>query len=77
LIPNCFKPGIGGGLAGIPSMKWTVLLSTPDRVYFQDSVRYPFHIQFARARLPGYAAIGTLEYDLQALYANDSQRVKS
>ena len=70
-----FNPGRGGELGGIPALKWTVLLDQPDRVYFQDSVRYPFHIQFARARIPGYATMGTLQYDLQALYANDSQRM--
>ncbi len=70
-----FKPGSGSGLAGMASMKWTALLSQPDRVYFQDSVRYPFHIQFARARLPGYASMGTLDFDLQALFANASQRM--
>ncbi len=70
-----FLPGSGSGLAGTSIVKWSILLNHPDRVYFQDSVRYPYHIQFARARLPGYAAISTLDYYAQALYATSSQRM--
>ena len=70
-----FLPGSGSGLAGTSIVKWSILLNHPDRVYFQDSVRYPYHIQFARARLPGYAAMSTLDYYAQALYATPSQRM--
>lgn len=70
-----FKPGAGTGLAATATVKWTLLLSEPDRVYFQNSVKYPYHFQFARARLPGYATMSTLEYYAQALYASDAQRM--
>jgi hypothetical protein len=73
--PALFKPGSGSGLAAISYVKWSLLLNHVDRVYFQDSVRYSYHIQYARARLPGYANMSTLEYNAQALYANASQRM--
>lgn len=70
-----FKPGTGGGLAAIATVKWLLQLSESDRVYFQDSVKYPYHLQFARARLPGYGAMGALEFYAQSLYANEAQRM--
>lgn len=70
-----FHRRVGGGLGGLASAKWTLLLSQPDRIYFQDSTKYPFHLQFARARLPGYSAIGTLEFQAQSLYASQAQRL--
>jgi hypothetical protein len=70
-----FRPGTGGGLAGIGYAKWTLLLARPDRVHFQDTVAYPFHYPFARARLPGYAGMGVLDFNAQSLYANPAQRM--
>ncbi|MFN0126311.1 MAG: PEP/pyruvate-binding domain-containing protein [Verrucomicrobiales bacterium] len=73
--PDLFKPGAGGGLSAISSVKWSLRLSDPGRVYFQDSVVYPYHIQFARARLPGYAGMGAVEFAAQSLYPGQSQRL--
>jgi hypothetical protein len=70
-----WKPGTGSGLAATAYAKCALLLIHPDRVYFQDSVKYPFHLQFARARLPGYANMSALEFNAQALYANAAQRM--
>ena len=70
-----FTPGTGGGVGATASVKWLLLLHEPDRVYFQDSVKYPYHLQFARARLPGYGAMGAIEFYAQSLYANDAQRM--
>jgi len=70
-----FKPGTGSGLAATAYVKWLFLLEDPQRVYFQDSVKYPYHIQFARARLPGYGAMGPLEFYAQSLYASEAQRM--
>lgn len=73
--PQLFKPGTGTGLAGMASVKWSILLPQPDRLYFQDSVVYPFHIQYARARLPGYAGMGAVEFSAQALFPTPAQRM--
>lgn len=70
-----FTPGTGGGLAATRFAKCSLLLAQPDRVYFQDSVRWPFHYHFAVARLPGYAGMSVLQYSRQALYANTDQRM--
>lgn len=72
-LPDLFRPGSGSGLNAMPVVKWTLLLSQPDRVWFQDSVRYAYHIEFARARLPGYATMSVLEYNAQSLYATPAQ----
>jgi hypothetical protein len=70
-----FQPGRGGGAAAIAFAKWTIALSQPDRVYFQDSVKYPYHLTFARARLPGYATIGALEFNAKSLYPSPTQQL--
>ena len=75
LRPHCGSRARAADWRRLPFVKWALLLSHRDRVYFQDSVKYPFHLQFARARLPGYAAMSALEFNAQALYANASQRM--
>lgn len=70
-----FTPGTGSGMAATRFAKFSILLAHPDRVYFQDSVRWPFHYHFAVARLPGYAGMSVLEYGRQALYAHADQRM--
>jgi hypothetical protein len=70
-----FAPGSGSGLAATRFAKFSILLAQPDRVYFQDSVRWPYHYHFAQARLPGYAGMSVLQYNQQALYANTNQRM--
>lgn len=53
--------------------KFTVEIDDPARVYFQDSDRYPFHFQFARARLPGYQNISLQEYERISLFREDHE----
>ncbi|MCH1506613.1 MAG: hypothetical protein L7V86_23750, partial [Verrucomicrobiales bacterium] len=57
-----FSGATVGGLENPTFAKFTVLLSEPDRVYFQDSDRYHFHFDFARARLPDFATVSFVEY---------------
>ncbi|MCC7373218.1 MAG: hypothetical protein IT581_01080 [Verrucomicrobiales bacterium] len=73
--PRLFRPGTGPGLAGIAIAKWVMILVNPGRVYFQDTVVYPFHLTFARARLPGYADISAFAYGQQCLYPGPNQRM--
>ncbi|MBL9139718.1 MAG: hypothetical protein JNK85_27865 [Verrucomicrobiales bacterium] len=70
-----FRPGTGSGLAGIAIVKWSVLLDRPGHVFFQDTVKYPFHLNFARARLPGYETISAFAYGQQCLYPGPNQRM--
>ena len=40
-----------GGFNGVRYVKCHILTSEPGTVYFQDSVKYQFHYDFATARL--------------------------
>jgi hypothetical protein len=64
---------IGGGLSAAPFVKFTVELKDPDRVYFQESAKYPFHFQFIRDRLPGYEELGLFEFETIALRTEDQK----
>ena len=64
--------GVSGGVA---SVKWLLELAEPGKVYFQDSVKYPYHLQFARARMRGYGGMGPVEFGLQSLYPGVGQRM--
>ncbi len=48
-------------------VKFAIVLAEPHRVYFQDSTKYAFHYEFARARLPGFAGMSRAEFDAVAL----------
>ena len=69
-----FSRPIGVGLSAAPFVKFTVELSDPGRVYFQDSSKYPFHYQFIRDRLRGYEDLGLLEFENLAL-RKESQKL--
>ena len=55
--------------------KFTLKLAEPDRVYFQDSDRYPFHYDFARVRLAGYEGISYTDYLRRSLFLNGQELV--
>ncbi|MEN9019386.1 MAG: PEP/pyruvate-binding domain-containing protein, partial [Verrucomicrobiales bacterium] len=57
-----------GGLENLTFAKFTVILYDLDRVYFQNSDRYPFHFDFARARLPDFATVSFVEYVRKSLF---------
>lgn len=54
--------------------KFAILLDDPRRVYFQDSTKYPFHYEFATARLPGFQGMGRAAFDAVSL-RREGQRV--
>lgn len=49
-------------------VKFSILLNDEARVWFQDSVRHPFHFDYARLRLPPLAGMARLEFDRRTLY---------
>ena len=61
------------GAQEAPTAKFTVILADPNRVYFQDSNRYPFHYDYARARLDGYQDISFQEYIRISLFLNQQE----
>jgi hypothetical protein len=72
---SLFRPGTGSGLGAIAAVKWSLRVAEPERVYFQDTVDYPYHVQFARARLPDFAGVGAVDFAAQSLYATTAQRL--
>lgn len=56
-------------------IKFILLLDDSHRVVFQDSTRYPFHYDFAVARLPRFRGMTRAEFDAVTLYSNGQQAV--
>lgn len=48
-------------------IKFALVLAEPDRVYFQDSTRYPFHYEFAVTRLPPFQGLSRAAFDQVSL----------
>jgi hypothetical protein len=62
---------------GLPETRWikfAILTNEPARVYYQNSWKYPFHYNFASARLPGFKGVNPTQFDEMSLHTN-SQRV--
>lgn len=56
-------------------IKFLILLEEPQRVVFQDSVRYPFHFDFAVARVPGFEKVTREEFDRLTLRVEGQRAV--
>ncbi|MBL9136239.1 MAG: hypothetical protein JNK85_10240 [Verrucomicrobiales bacterium] len=56
-------------------IKFAFLKSEPDRIYFQDSAKYPFHYEFAVERLPGFKGMTRAEFDAATLRTNSQVAV--
>ena len=66
-----------GGFGGSPYwMKFTIRLDEPGQpVVFQDSRKYVFHYEFARARLEGFEDMSRKEFDAVSLFPGEDQRL--
>lgn len=49
-------------------LKFAILLCDPTKVYFQDSVAYPFHYDFAAERLDPFVGMSLAEFNQISLY---------
>jgi hypothetical protein len=56
-------------------LKFLVLLDEPHRVLFQDSQRYPFHHDFAIARVPRFEKVTREDFDRVTLRLDGQQAV--
>lgn len=54
-------------------VKFALLLGTTPQVVFQDSTRWPFHYDFAVARLPQFAGLTRPQFDAVSLRTNGQQ----
>ncbi|HEY8943465.1 MAG TPA: PEP/pyruvate-binding domain-containing protein, partial [Polyangiaceae bacterium] len=66
-VPDNFSPD------AIRWVKFVVLLSEPDTVYFQDSNVYSFHYEFATQRIPEFEGMTRQEFDAVTL-STEGQR---
>jgi hypothetical protein len=51
-------------------IKFAILTNEPVRIYYQDSRKYPFHYDFATARLEPIKGISRPDFDRVALHTN-------
>ncbi len=56
-------------------LKFTLLLAEPGRVFFQDSTKYPFHYDFAVARLAPFQGLSRAAFDAVTLRRAGQQAV--
>lgn len=56
-------------------IKFALPLEEPGRVYFQDSSKYVFHYEFARARIPRFAGMSVEEFEAVSLFRQRQQIV--
>lgn len=56
-------------------VKFTILLDDPTRVYFQDSVKFPFHYDFAAQRLAPFVGLDRAAFDALSLHRTNQQIV--
>lgn len=57
----------GGSGSDAGWVKFAILLSDPTRVHFQDSVKWPFHYDWATRRLPPFIGMTTTQFDAVSL----------
>ncbi len=68
-----FRPAGEG--EGVRWVKFVILTSDPGRVYYQDSVKYPFHYDFATQRLVPFAGMNRAAFDTVSLRRTNQQAV--
>ncbi|WP_438027414.1 PEP/pyruvate-binding domain-containing protein [Sorangium sp. So ce233] len=56
-------------------VKFTVLMHDPTKVYYQDSNKFPFHGEFATARLDPFFGMPLDEYDQVSLHAEGQKAI--
>jgi len=58
---------LGDSVSGMAWIKFTVLASDPDQIYFQDSALLPFHYEFASQHLPAFQGMTRQQFDAVSL----------
>lgn len=64
-----------GGFSGVRYVKGSIVLSDPSTVYFQDSVKYVYHYDFATERLAPFQGMSHDSFDAVSLNRNGQQVV--
>lgn len=63
------------GEPGVNWVKFAILRGDESRVWFQDSVKYPFHYDFARLRLPPLTGLSRTDFDRLTLHQTNQAAV--
>jgi hypothetical protein len=74
-MDSFFSSRQGDSLEGMSWIKFIVLASDPDAIYFQDSARDPFHYEFASQRIPMFQGMTRAEFDAVSLGNEGRQAV--
>ncbi len=75
-VPNePFLANQVGTRSEIGWVKFIIMLSEPDKVYFQDSKTYPFHYDFAVERIPAFQGMTHQQFDAVTLRREGQQAV--
>ncbi len=66
---------VGGtaGQGGFVYIKFSIFVSDPEVVYFQNSKTYPFHYDFAQAHLDPYLGISREDFDQVTLFESNQE----
>lgn len=64
-----------GSFDSVGWVKFTILLQEPERVFFQDGERHPFHYDFAVEVLPLFAGLSRAEFQARTLYSEGREAV--
>lgn len=67
-----FSPSIGGGMRFV---KFHILVKNPNVVYFQDTNKYAFHYDFAKARLLPFLNLSRPQFDALSLHIKGQQDI--
>lgn len=68
-----FSSAQGGRPEQIGWVKFIILASDPDQIYFQDSASAPFHYDFASQRIPAFEGMTRAEFEAVSL-RNEGRR---
>lgn len=64
-----------GSVEEVRWVKFIVLASEPEQIYFQDPEQYPFHYEFARDRIPGFSTLTRAQFDAVSLTNEGRQAI--
>jgi hypothetical protein len=65
----------GGSLEEIRWVKFIMLASAPDQIFFHDAQAYPFHYEFARDRIPAFQNLTRTEFDRVTLESEGREAI--
>jgi hypothetical protein len=75
VLPDDPFRSASGNSSEVRWLKFAILTSDPTKVFYQDSIRYPFHYEFATQRLPPFLGMDRATFDQLSLHPATQQVV--